>query len=427
MNRSYHFNSLEAIDRRDSVHLKNRDAATWHFNWSGLMAICAILAFPNVSSATTYEWRGDFTELFENLEEACQSYYQRAIFVDARNDPPNIGCHYYTTYDFCEKSIVGTDPPSSALDRASGIVHFTVNTPPPFQGPTCGTSSQAVGRQKNYQAEGVPDSFFLIVPPPLKSEPNSCSAGSGALPSVVADPINPASGSVLSREGDCQGRTGVALPFTRYYDSSDSALTNLGPGWRGSFSRRIVPITFSVTLHSYVPGSPDNSSLYGNEETTCASGFAQIQSRVPNWVGATTQYLSGICQLIKNGVVIGSIPIYSNNRLPTPFPMPIAYDATRDDGQVIHFTVQGGGITSPPTIILKLQKTGSGYSLVDANDNVEAYDANGVLQFITSRAGVTQTMSYDASNRLSSITDSFGHQLTLTYDAQNRLISVTRQ
>jgi len=98
---------------------------------------------------------------------------------------------------------------------------------------------------------------------------------------------------------------------------------------------------------------------------------------------------------------------------------------TRDDGQLISFTLQGGSIVAPPSIGLKLQQTSSGYTLTDQNDNAETYDANGKLLSLTNRAGVVQTMNYDGSGRLGTVTDSFGHRLSLSYDSQGRVSSVT--
>jgi YD repeat-containing protein len=73
----------------------------------------------------------------------------------------------------------------------------------------------------------------------------------------------------------------------------------------------------------------------------------------------------------------------------------------------------------------RLQQTGSGYTLTDANDTAEAYDANGRLVTVTSRAGVVQTLTYNGSDSLANVTDSFGHSITIGYDSLGRLSSVT--
>jgi YD repeat-containing protein len=138
-------------------------------------------------------------------------------------------------------------------------------------------------------------------------------------------------------------------------------------------------------------------------------------------------YSGGNCQLTKSGVSVGSVPMnYTRQSLPIAS-TPIAFDAVRDDGQVIRFTVQTGLIITPPGTALKLLQTVSGFTLTDDSDNIEVYDSNGRLLSVTSRTGVVQTMNYDGAGKLGGVTDNFGHQLTLGYDAQNRLISVTRQ
>jgi YD repeat-containing protein len=113
-----------------------------------------------------------------------------------------------------------------------------------------------------------------------------------------------------------------------------------------------------------------------------------------------------------------------------PFPVPLGYDVTRDDGQVIRFsgvTNANGDFLAPAGTTLRLRAVAGGYRVTDQNDTTELYGSSGRLLLITSRSGVTNTMSYDSLGRLSTVTDSFGHQLVFVYDTQNRLISVTRQ
>jgi len=263
-----------------------------------------------------------------------------------------------------------------------------------------------------------PSQFFVSVIP-------STSAQCGATCNGVSDPINPVSGAVYVREPDLKEQRIGGL--SRFYNSADASNGNLGAGWRQSFSRRIASIYTPTTVQVYAIGSPSNSSLYSDPSIACANGFAEIQSRVSTWVGATVQYVNGICELIKNGVVIGSIPVYSNLGVPVPLPTPIFYNVVRDDGRTLLFWQNSGVLRSVAGVSLRLQQTSNGFTVIDDNDNIETYDNNGVLQLITSRSGVTQTMSYDASSRLSSVTDSFGHRLMFDYDSQSHLSTVTRQ
>jgi RHS repeat-associated protein len=68
--------------------------------------------------------------------------------------------------------------------------------------------------------------------------------------------------------------------------------------------------------------------------------------------------------------------------------------------------------------------TGSGFTVTDDDDTVETYNTAGVLQSITSRAGVLQTLSY-TNGVWSSVTDSFGNSLTVARNSQGSIGSIT--
>jgi YD repeat-containing protein len=245
----------------------------------------------------------------------------------------------------------------------------------------------------------------------------------------IADPINPASGAVFSAEVDVKQLAGSAIVFERFYDSTNSGGSNLSTGWRHSFDASIKPKYSSVNYLPYVPGDPESSSLYNDATSACTSGFTEIKNQVGSWQNAIASYVNGVCLLNVGTTNIGTLPVLysSSTQFPAPLPIIVAFDVTRDDGQLITFMINGGSIVAPPGINLKPQQTSAGYTLTDENDSVETYDINGKLLSITTHNGVVQTTSYDISGRLSGVTDSFGHQLTLSYDSQNRLITVTRQ
>jgi len=262
--------------------------------------------------------------------------------------------------------------------------------------------------------------YFLRSIPTPQAQCDSCNGNS------VGHPINPANGAVFDIANDVDTKQ-LVVPFKRFYNSADVSRTNMSSGWRGSFTRSVKGIIYPSTLHAFDSNDPDNSSLYTDPATACLSGFAQIQSRVANWAGATVQYVDGICQLVKNGLVVDSIPLHHDAGVPLASPTPQSYEVNRDDGQLIRFWSQSGSLRSGAGVSLRLTQTASGFELRDGSDNIEVYDDSGVLQTVTSRAGVTQTMSYDTTARLSTVTDSFGHRLVFSYDTQNRLQSVMRQ
>jgi YD repeat-containing protein len=243
----------------------------------------------------------------------------------------------------------------------------------------------------------------------------------------VGDPVNPASGAVFLSEADAKEQPDNSLTFKRFYNSIRPGESNVSTGWRHSFSRSVSP-TYSAGLYkAYQKSDPNNSSLYDDEIAACTNGFAQVKGRVAGWVDATSNYANGLCNVMANGATVGVVRIYSTTDAPFDGPVITSMNAIRDDGELIGFSVIGTSIVAPPNVDMTLQQTNSGYILIDANDSVETYDANGKLLTVATRTGVVQTMSYDASDRLSSVSDTFGHQLTLSYDGQNRLISVTRQ
>jgi YD repeat-containing protein len=99
--------------------------------------------------------------------------------------------------------------------------------------------------------------------------------------------------------------------------------------------------------------------------------------------------------------------------------------ALRPDGNRYAFNLSGGQYLPEQDIVLRLvevnngQGIRTGWTLTDADDSVEYYDATGRLQSITSRTGVVQTMAYNGSGQLTTVTDSFGRTLTFTYYASN--------
>jgi RHS repeat-associated protein len=242
----------------------------------------------------------------------------------------------------------------------------------------------------------------------------------GADCNSLGDPVNPASGGVFSRQEDFSG----PLPFSRFYNSNTATHSPLSPGWTHSYTRSIRRRDSSSNYQPYSP-SAENSSLYTSEEDACVIGFSEIKGQVSAWAGATATYSNGQCNLSVAGNPIGTLDLtYSSQPYPAATTV-IAFDATRDDGRVVSFTVAGSTVSAPAGVAMKLQQTVSGFTLTDEVDTVETYDASGKLVSIASRAGIVKTMSYDASSRLSGVSDSFGNGIILGYDVQGRLASVT--
>jgi RHS repeat-associated protein len=266
----------------------------------------------------------------------------------------------------------------------------------------------------------TPPSYYVSA----EKRPNtSCKAN------CLSDPIDVADGAVVKREDDYTSTSQFGgLGFARFYGSLDASGSDVSPGWRHSYTRQVSANYDLATTQPYDPSSTINSSLYPDPASACTNGFAEIQAKVSTWGSATTATYSGAtCVLTRAGVNIGALPVLHDGvpPLPAPSPSPVGYDVTRDDGQQIHFTVQNGVITNPPGATLRLQVLAAGYAVIDANDNVENYNSAGNLLSITTRTGVTQTLTYNQNSSLSAITDNFGHALTLAYDSTGRLSTLT--
>src|SRR5258706_7582742 len=112
--------------------------------------------------------------------------------------------------------------------------------------------------------------------------------------------------------------------------------------------------------------------------------------------------------------------------------------AVRPDGTVVAFAATQPGSTSSQyvaqgelqdrlTLVLDGGGAFAGWRYIRANDDKELYDTNGRLLSITSRAGVTQTLTYGGNGRVAAVADNFGRGFTFQWEAAFpwRLTSVT--
>jgi RHS repeat-associated protein len=265
--------------------------------------------------------------------------------------------------------------------------------------------------------------------------PVSCAAGysvsSQANPNAdngrccdgVGEPINPATGNVYTSELDIasQGQ-GHPLEFRRFYNSADATGIDGVIGWRHSYTRSITTVYQNVGPSLAGTGGTV-SPLYATLSAACTSGFSTIQSSVTAWAGATATYNNGACVLSNGTVNIGTLQIQSGAAASISS-SPLEYDLIRDNGQTLRYTLQNGVINNQPGVSIRLAVTGSGFTVTDDDDNVEVYNSAGMLQSVTSRAGVVQTISYDSNGLFHEVIDSFGNSLIVTRNAQGSIGSI---
>jgi YD repeat-containing protein len=256
-------------------------------------------------------------------------------------------------------------------------------------------------------------------------------ADCGCSDNTAGDPMSPANGNVSYHETDISAGGAGSPAFERYYNSADSSGTALSAGWRYSFSRQII-VQIANPYQPYSTTDPMDSYLYSYPAEACDYGWYDVRATSVPWAAATPSYSGGdgyaygVCTLSLDGTVVATPIVFSAFQIPGASTTPIGFTAQRDDGQQVTFTLSGSTIVAPTGITLQLSQTESGgYQLIDDDDNVESYNANGQLTSVTTRAGIAETLAYNSSNQLSTVTDSFGHQLTLAYNGGGQLASVT--
>jgi RHS repeat-associated protein len=98
---------------------------------------------------------------------------------------------------------------------------------------------------------------------------------------------------------------------------------------------------------------------------------------------------------------------------------------TRSDGQQNVFTKNGAVYTATPDVRDVLSAISGGYRLVTVSDATEIFALSGQLLSVTTRSGLTTTLTYDASKKLTKVTGPFGHILSFTYDSNGRIATMT--
>ena len=232
-------------------------------------------------------------------------------------------------------------------------------------------------RKKTYQSTGPSCSGTLSISF-LKSRSVQCPAGYktrlGAEPGaecyipasaccVKGNPTSPINGAKTQQEVDYRGASGTGLEFTRYYNSA-------------GFYR---PTLLTTT-------APSNTDMDGSDF----------------WIHSYDRRLY---------LVSGNAQVIAINR--------------RQDGLVKSFDSAGREQANVNGAAARLVAVpGAGWDLTLADHSVERYDPAGRLASITTRTGLTTTLTYTAE-KLTSVTGPFGHALQFAYNADGLLFALT--
>lgn len=184
-----------------------------------------------------------------------------------------------------------------------------------------------------------------------------------------AEPVDTATGNYVSQATDVAlpGR-GLGFAFTRTYNSLDTAIGPLGPGWRANFGAALV-----------------------------------LE------VGGTARFIAedgGQYVFTPDGGGGFVAPAGSTDRLT---PTPTGFELRRRDQ--VRYQFDG---------------TGRLAAEIDRNGNTQTFSYTGAnLTTITDTVGRVIALGYDASNRLIALADPTGRTVAYAYDASGRLATVT--
>ena len=200
---------------------------------------------------------------------------------------------------------------------------------------------------------------------------------------AVGNPINPGTGNKHQTETDYIGVGIFPIIFQRTYNSVETMQSGIvGRRWRHSYERKVY-----------------HDDLLRPENKRACEAVDYYTYTIKGWVPR--------CE-------IQSSPVLTTATV------------SRPDGKMIYFVLDANGIGHPDSDVeATLVKTDSGWQYTSENNEIETYDANGLLRSITSPSGLVHTLYYNTLGELQTVSDSFGRSLTFAYDINGRLSTVT--
>ncbi|HEX5415515.1 MAG TPA: SBBP repeat-containing protein, partial [Chloroflexota bacterium] len=233
------------------------------------------------------------------------------------------------------------------------------------------------------------------------------------------DPVDTASGIYLYRKVDLAipGR-GPSPGFVRAYNSADTIVGPLGPGWIHSYQSRIVSDGNGHTVVVDPDGRRDVFVPQGGGIFTPPVGVADTLTQDANTGIYTLRHKDQSVWIYNgNGQLVTIKDRYGNQST-------LTYNA---NSQLISVSDPAG--RGSLTFAYDTCFTGRLCGVTDWQSSARtvqfAYDAAGRLWKVTDRDGQVTTYGYDgASSNLTTITDANGHvAITNTYDPQGRVIA----
>ncbi|MCP3937285.1 MAG: RHS repeat protein, partial [Actinomycetia bacterium] len=356
--------------------------------------------------------------IFEQLREVMQAISLARFFRD--NDIP-LDMWWLNSFN-PEEVVVPRSTPTAVTDDGTFLIHggVTVTKPNDY---TPSSDADMVGdmvisdrpaapagtdlQDQAWDVPATPDGNFTAVSASLKA-----SAQESTQRIVETDLSFPSPG-------------GLALAFTRYYDSAFIGSRLMGAGWR------IIPFTLELGRPSWFDENGLMRDAMGNPVDTDNNSDTRLRSGEVRFVNhATGEILNFFSSLdlaygtdsLDNAVVVIT-GLNANNRpdfTPGPFAngAVLTQDTDSDFGYTLDFT-DGSQMTFDHDGHLETVTNQNGFTLTYANDSACK------LMSISDSAGQSLTISYDAEDRVQSVVGPFSEQVTYTYDVAGCLDTAT--
>ena len=205
------------------------------------------------------------------------------------------------------------------------------------------------------------------------------------------DPVNMATGAFEFNLSDIRigGPAPMGLNFRRYYSSGTNYSSGpLGWGWDHTYNMYVSEMS--------------NAGMGLGERTAIDAASAMVNAYVLfdlmdspvdllRWVTGTVTAKWGMDQLIDNAV------------------------SAKVESRTFMFNkLADGSWYAPPTVSMRLGKTGSNYYLTDITGVRFTFNSDGTVATWSNANNVTMTFAY-TGGRLTSVVDEFGRSLTFTY------------
>ena len=258
------------------------------------------------------------------------------------------------------------------------------------------------------------------VPGQVWSVPGNMTAVSASLNRSSQD------GNIKLSETDVSYASPGSLPlhFTRYYQSSWTAATNLGPGWRDSrFSLQFSNPSLYDQYHLLQDGSGKALATLASGDTCVRTGTVRlVDLKTGNYLNFTSS-LNVTYGLDSNGNPLDTLSGLSGTDVPS------FTQGSHNSGASLAQSTDGKftySLTLPDSSALQFDSNGNLLKTTDRHGHVKTYSyTNSQLATISDDAGQTLTLAYSTTTGLlSSVTGSSGEGATYHYDSNGCLYQV---